>query len=212
MRWSKCFIPTLRESPAGVETAAERLLLRAGYVRAESAGVYGYLPLGMRSMRRLQAMAREELSALNGQEILLNTAAATAVARGELRSTKQLPQLWYRIETPLLRMRQLVGLDVYGFGGEPQTIATMVRRIVERASVNCTWSAGGAIALLPNAPDVAAVCPGCGFAAALDGVQSVPAPAPPDLPATSRPNRFTPPGRRPSLISRVLPDNPSRCR
>ena len=42
MRWSKCFIPTLRESPASAETVAEKLLVRAGFMRAVSTGVYGF--------------------------------------------------------------------------------------------------------------------------------------------------------------------------
>ncbi len=104
MRWSKCFIPTLRESPAGVETAAERLLVRAGFARAVSTGVYGYLPLGRRSLTRLERIARLELEAIGGQETGLDPAAATEIARGELRSAKQLPQIWFRIETSLLRI------------------------------------------------------------------------------------------------------------
>src|SRR4051812_48060282 len=105
MRWSKCFIPTLRESPAGVETVAEKLLVRAGFVRAVSSGVYGYLPLGMRSMAKIQRIAREEMAALDGQEVFLGDDAAAEIARGELRSPKQLPQVWYRIETEMRRLR-----------------------------------------------------------------------------------------------------------
>src|SRR5882762_10069967 len=71
MRWSKCFIPTLRESPASVESVAERLLVRAGFVRAVSTGVYGYLPLGMRSLGKIQAIARQEIEKIGGQEVLL---------------------------------------------------------------------------------------------------------------------------------------------
>src|SRR5947209_18728074 len=132
MRWSKCFIPTLRESPAGVESVAARLLTRAGYARALSAGVYGYLPLGMRSMARLERIAREDLDRAGGQETLLDAAIAAAIARGELRSPKQLPQLWYRIERTPLRMRQFVGLDVYGFGVAVQPI---LERIIQRTGV-----------------------------------------------------------------------------
>src|SRR5437764_11246163 len=98
MRWSKCFIPTLRESPADVETVAEKLLVRAGFIRAVSTGVYGYLPLGMRSLAKIQQIAREELAALGGQEVHLPAEGAAEIARGELRGEKQLPQVWFRIE------------------------------------------------------------------------------------------------------------------
>src|SRR5215475_9501215 len=76
MRWSKSFLPTLRESPAGPETIGEKLLVRAGFLRAISAGVYGYLPLGMRSLARIQAIARAECSAIGGQEVWLEATAA----------------------------------------------------------------------------------------------------------------------------------------
>src|SRR5262249_31171442 len=103
-------------------TAAERLLVRAGYIRAVSTGVYGYLPLGMRAMARIQRTAREELSTVGAQEVLLAESAAAEIARGELRSAKQLPQVWFRIEADSLRMRQFVGLDVYWFGADRAAI------------------------------------------------------------------------------------------
>ena len=66
MRLSKCFIPTLRESPAGVETAAEKLIVRAAYARAVSTGVYGYLPLGIRSLARRMVCSLTATSANEG--------------------------------------------------------------------------------------------------------------------------------------------------
>jgi prolyl-tRNA synthetase len=196
MRWSKCFIPTLRESPAGVETVAARLLLRAGYVRSLSAGVYGYLPLGMRSLGRLQRIAREELERAGGQETLLDAAAAAAIARGELRSPKQLPQLWYRIETLPLRVRQFAGLDVYGFGMEAGALADVLRRVVERAGVAAVWSTRGAVALCEGGPDIAAVCSGCGAAEAQAIAESIPTPALPDLEGDLEPEPFHTPGQK----------------
>jgi prolyl-tRNA synthetase len=196
MRWSKCFIPTLRESPAGVETIAARILLRAGYVRPLSPGVYGYLPLGMRSLGRLQRIAREELERAGGQETLLDSAAAAAIARGELRSPKQLPQLWYRIETLPLRVRQFAGLDVYGFGMEPGALAEVLRRIVDRAGVAAVWSTRGAIVLTDGGPDIAAVCSACGAAEALAIAESVPTLAPPDVEGDLAPEPFHTPGQK----------------
>jgi prolyl-tRNA synthetase len=72
MRWSKCFIPTLRESPASAESVAGKLLVRAGFVRTGATGGYGYLPLGMRSLGKIQAIAREAILAIGGQELMLD--------------------------------------------------------------------------------------------------------------------------------------------
>jgi prolyl-tRNA synthetase len=196
MRWSQCFIPTLRESPAGVETSAERLLVRAGYARAVSAGVYGYLPLGMRSLARLQRIAREELARIGGQQVLLDPDAAGEIARGELRSAKQLPQVWFRMQTPLWRVRQLAGLDVYSFGLEPGALQTTLAKIVHRAGAECTWSKSGAVALLDGDPDSAAVCPSCHAASALALAESQPVPAPGDLPGDLSPELFPTPGQK----------------
>ena len=59
-RWSKLFIPTLREAPADAEVASHKLLLRAGYVRQLGAGIYSYLFLGNRSINKIVAIIREE--------------------------------------------------------------------------------------------------------------------------------------------------------
>ena len=194
MRWSQCFIPTLREDPAGVESAAFRLLVRAGYVRAVSAGVYAGLPLAMRSLARVQRLAREALATLDAQETALDPASAATVARGELRGGKQLPQVWYRMDSPLLRARQFAGLDVYTFGLERETLRGAMASLVQRAGVECVWSSGGAVALQAAGPDTAAACRSCGAAAALAVAQSAPAPAPADLPGDLVPELFHTPG------------------
>ncbi|HEY9785715.1 MAG TPA: proline--tRNA ligase, partial [Candidatus Obscuribacterales bacterium] len=71
MRWSKAFIPTLREDPAAAEVPSHRLLLRAGYIRQLGAGLYSLLPLGQRVRRKIIAIIREEMNAIGGQEFLL---------------------------------------------------------------------------------------------------------------------------------------------
>jgi prolyl-tRNA synthetase len=161
-RWSKLFIPTLREAPADAEVASHKLLLRAGYVRQLGAGIYSYLPLGQRSINKIVAIVREEMDRI-GQEFLLPTLnprelweesgryevmgenmfhlkdrkgadlvlamtheeVMTSIARSELRSYKQLPQIWYQIQTKfrdeprpksgLLRVRQFLMKDSYSF-------------------------------------------------------------------------------------------------
>ncbi|MFC6644941.1 proline--tRNA ligase [Granulicella cerasi] len=161
-RWSKLFIPTLREAPADAEVASHKLLLRAGYVRQLGAGIYSYLPLGQRSINKIIAIVREEmdqiaqeffLPALNPAEVwqesgrwtgmgdnmfrlkdrkgaelclaMTHEEIMTSIARNELRSYKQLPQIWYQIQTKfrdeprpksgLLRVRQFTMKDAYSF-------------------------------------------------------------------------------------------------
>ncbi|MEO6803602.1 MAG: proline--tRNA ligase [Granulicella sp.] len=161
-RWSKLFIPTLREAPADAEVASHKFLLRAGYVRQLGAGIYSYLFLGNRSVNKIVAIVREEMDRI-GQEFLLpalnprevweasgrwggmgenmfrlkdrkgaelclamtHEEVVTDIARKELRSYKQLPQIWYQIQTKfrdeprpksgLLRVRQFLMKDAYSF-------------------------------------------------------------------------------------------------
>ena len=161
-RWSKLFVPTLREAPADAEVASHKLLLRAGYIRQLGAGIYSYLFLGNRSINKIVGIVREEMDQI-GQEFLLPTIhpkeiweasgrwtvmgdnmfrlkdrkgadlalgmtheeVMTDIARKELRSYKQLPQIWYQIQTKfrdeprpkggLLRVRQFIMKDSYSF-------------------------------------------------------------------------------------------------
>jgi len=161
-RWSKLFIPTLREAPADAEVASHKILLRAGYIRQLGAGIYSYLFLGNRSIQKITSIVREEmdtigqeffLPALNPREIweesgrwsimgdnmfrlkdrkgaelclaMTHEEIMTSIARNELRSYKQLPQIWYQIQTKfrdeprpksgLLRVRQFTMKDSYSF-------------------------------------------------------------------------------------------------
>ncbi len=161
-RWSKLFIPTLREAPSDAEVASHKFLLRAGYVRQLGAGIYSYLFLGQRSINKITAIVREEMDKI-AQEFLLpailpadlwqqsgrwttmgqnmfrlqdrkgadlclgmtHEEIMTSIARSELRSYKQLPQIWYQIQTKfrdeprpksgLLRVRQFLMKDSYSF-------------------------------------------------------------------------------------------------
>jgi len=161
-RWSELFIPTLREAPADAEVASHKFLVRAGYIRQLSAGIYSYLFLGNRSFNKIMAIVREEMDKI-GQEFLLPllhpreiweasgrwslmgenlfrlkdrkgadlalgfTAeeVMTSIASKELRSYKQLPQIWYQIapkfrdeprpKSGLLRVRQFMMKDAYSF-------------------------------------------------------------------------------------------------
>ncbi|HLS28545.1 MAG TPA: proline--tRNA ligase [Opitutales bacterium] len=69
--WSKSFIPTLKESPAEAEIASHKLLIRAGLIRRIGAGVYSYLPLGLRALRKIENICREEMNRAGAVEVLL---------------------------------------------------------------------------------------------------------------------------------------------
>ena len=161
-RWSELFIPTLREAPADAEVASHKFLVRAGYIRQLSAGLYSYLFLGNRSFNKIMRIVREEMDKI-GQEFYLpalhprevweasgrwelmgenlfrlkdrkgadmclgmtEEEVMTSIALKELRSYKQLPQIWYQIapkfrdeprpKSGLLRVRQFMMKDAYSF-------------------------------------------------------------------------------------------------
>jgi prolyl-tRNA synthetase len=68
---SQLFVPTLKEDPADAEVVSHRLMLRAGMIRKLTAGIYSYLPLGYRSLRKLEQIVREEMDAAGAQEVFL---------------------------------------------------------------------------------------------------------------------------------------------
>jgi prolyl-tRNA synthetase len=71
MRMSRLFAKTLRQAPAEAESASHRLLLRAGLATPLAAGIYTYLPLGLKVLGRIEAIVREEMDACGGQEVLM---------------------------------------------------------------------------------------------------------------------------------------------
>ncbi|CAH0152480.1 proline--tRNA ligase [Roseomonas sp. CECT 9278] len=73
MRLSRAFLPTLKETPAEAQIASHRLMLRAGLVRQTSAGIYAWLPAGLRVLRRVEQIVREEQDRAGAQEILMPT-------------------------------------------------------------------------------------------------------------------------------------------
>ncbi|MBV8860238.1 MAG: proline--tRNA ligase, partial [Mycobacterium sp.] len=70
-RMSELFVRTLRDEPAEAEVASHKLLIRAGYIRPVAPGLYSWLPLGLRVLRNIERVVREEMNAIGGQEILL---------------------------------------------------------------------------------------------------------------------------------------------
>jgi prolyl-tRNA synthetase len=71
MLWSQAFIPTLREAPADAEILSHKLLLRAGLIRKLAGGVYTFLPLGLRALRKVEQIIREEMDRAGALELLM---------------------------------------------------------------------------------------------------------------------------------------------
>jgi prolyl-tRNA synthetase len=71
MKWSQTLIPTLREAPADAEIASHKLLLRAGLIRKLAGGVYTFLPLGLRALRKVEKIIREEMNRAGAIEVLM---------------------------------------------------------------------------------------------------------------------------------------------
>jgi len=71
MRWSKTLIPTLKEDPADAEVISHKLLVRAGFIRQVSRGVYDYFPLALKVIRKIEAIVRQEMNRAGAQELLM---------------------------------------------------------------------------------------------------------------------------------------------
>ena len=84
MRQSQLFTKTRREAPSDEVAKNAQLLVRAGYIHKEMAGVYSYLPLGLRVLNKIVQIIREEMNAIGGQELLL--------------SSLQNPELWKKTD------------------------------------------------------------------------------------------------------------------
>ena len=232
-RWSKLFVPTLREAPADAEVASHKFLLRSGYIRQLGAGIYSYLFLGQRSINKIIGIVREEMDKI-GQEFYLpallpkepweqsgrwtgmgdnmfrlkdrkgadlclgmtHEEIMTTIARSELRSYKQLPQIWYQIQTKfrdeprpksgLLRVRQFTMKDAYSFDIDKAGLDksfelhdAVYRKIFTRCGLKFvaveadSGSMGGSqsqefMCYTDAGEDLIASCPVCGYAANLE--------------------------------------------
>jgi prolyl-tRNA synthetase len=71
MRWSRYFINTLREVPSDADVISQKLMMRAGMIRKVAAGIYTYLPLGLRSIQKLENIVREEMTRAGSTELLM---------------------------------------------------------------------------------------------------------------------------------------------
>src|SRR3954468_11476341 len=71
MRWSQTLIPTQKETPADAQIISHQLMIRAGLIRQLTAGIYDFLPLGVRALQKAAAIVREEMNRIGGAEVLL---------------------------------------------------------------------------------------------------------------------------------------------
>src|SRR5882762_7918359 len=71
MKWTQSLIPTLKETPADAEITSHKLLLRAGLIRKLAGGVYTFLPLGLRALRKVEQIIREEMNRAGAIEVLM---------------------------------------------------------------------------------------------------------------------------------------------
>ena len=106
MRWSRSFIPTLREDPADAEAASHRLFVRAGFMRQLMSGAYSLLPLGLRSLAKVERIVRQEMDKIGAQEFTL-----PALHPAEL---WQKSGRWETVGDVMFRLRDRHGVEQIG--------------------------------------------------------------------------------------------------
>ena len=240
MRFSNMFIATLKETPADAESVSHILMLRAGYVRQLAAGLYIYLPLGVRVIERINNILREEMNLIGAQEITMpalhpseiwqetgrwneigdemfrlkdrggrdmclgmtHEEIITWLAAREIRSYRDLPQIWYQIQVKLrdearpksgiLRTREFLMKDSYSMDADEngleknyQLHADAYHKIFSRCGLQFHMvesdpgMMGGAkshefMAPSPAGEDEIVLCANCGYAANVELAASVP--------------------------------------
>lgn len=233
MRFSTLFGRTLRENPSDAELVSHQLSLRAGLVRQLAAGIYSYLPIGWRVLKKIERIMREEMDAIDGQELMMpvvhpaeiwratgrydapapgpalvrfqdrgshdmvlamtHEEVATDLARQEISSYRQLPQMVYHIQTKfrdeprsrggLVRVREFTMKDAYSFHADYDSldafypsiyrayVNTFARCGVEAIAVEAdTGIMGGSVShefmvLTEAGEDTLVLCPRCKYAA-----------------------------------------------
>ena len=236
MRFSKAFIPTLKEVPSDAVIPSHILMIRTGMVRMVSAGIYSFLPLGYKVLRKIVDIVREEMNEIGGQEFHLpalnpkelweetgrveafgdilfhvknrdyvlaptHEEIMTFHAKGVLKSYKNLPQIWYQIQTKfrneprprsgVIRGRQFLMKDAYTFDADEKGLdiayslhAEAYRKIFDRCGLKyfvvgaSSGAMGGSkseefMVKSDAGEDTIAYCSGCGFAANLEVASSV---------------------------------------
>lgn len=242
MRLSNAYIPTLKEIPSDAVIPSHRLMLRAGLIRPLAAGVYSYLPLGWKVLKKIMNIVREEMDRIGGQELYLpalnpveiwdETGRSTSfgeemfrlkdrkdrnlvlaptheeiicdLARRFVRSYKDLPQIWYQIQTKfrdeprprsgVIRARQFIMKDSYSLDADEEGLensyqlhAQAYRNIFSRCGLRfhvveaSSGLMGGKVSQefmmeSPSGEDTLVLCPNCGYSANIEIAVSIPIP------------------------------------
>lgn len=237
MRLSKYFVPTLKEVPSDATVPSHILMLRAGMVRMVSAGIYSFLPLGYRVVKKVCEIIREEMDAIGGQEFHLpalnpkeiweetgrveafgdilfhiknrdyvlaptHEEIMTFHARNVVKSYKDMPQIWYQIQTKfrneprprsgVIRGRQFLMKDSYSFDTNWEALDKSYelhdkayRKIFDRcglkyfvvgASSGAMGGTGSEEFMVKSSAgeDTVAYCESCGYAANVEVATSKP--------------------------------------
>jgi prolyl-tRNA synthetase len=122
MRATTLLIPTLKEDPADADVASHRLMLRAGLIRQVASGIYTWLPLGLRVIRRIEAIVREEMNGIGAQELLL-----PFVQPGELWKESG---RWDAMGPEMLRVKDRHGRDFTLSPTHEEIITDLIRKEV----------------------------------------------------------------------------------
>ncbi|HEX7432501.1 MAG TPA: proline--tRNA ligase [Anaerolineaceae bacterium] len=122
MRMSRLFSQTLRDTPSEADVASHQLLLRAGFMRQLAAGVFSYLPLGQRSLTKIETIVRQAMEAIGGQEVTL-----PVVHPAEL---WQETGRWYQIDAEMGRFKDRTGRDMVLGMTHEEVVADLVRKEV----------------------------------------------------------------------------------
>ncbi len=235
MKFSSSFFPTQKEVPVDASIPSHILMIRAGLIRPLGAGIYSFLPMGYRVMRKVMEIIRDEMNAIGGQEFHLpalnpvelweqsgrvtdfgdilfhvknrplvlaptHEEIICSIAKNFLRSYRDLPQVWYQIQTKfrneprprsgVLRGRQFIMKDSYSLDASAEGLdasydshAEAYKKIFSRCGLKffVVGASSGAMGgsrsqefMLESdaGEDLCAVCPACGYAANLEVARS----------------------------------------
>ena len=244
MRYSKTFIPTLKEDPADAEAISHKLMVRAGLIRKLTAGAYSYLPLGLKVLQKIESIIRQEMDASGALELLLpalqpaqlwhetgrydtigdelvkfndrtgremvlgptHEEVITDIARGHLRSYKDLPKTLYQIQTKLrdeprprfgvIRSKEFIMKDGYSFDRDQKGLDESYRimfdtykRIFSRCGLDTiaveadSGFMGGSesaefMVLSQSGEDIIVLCRSCDYKTSLAKAACIPAGSP----------------------------------
>lgn len=238
MRWNKSLMSTLREDPSDAEAISHKLMIRSGMVRQLSAGLYIYLPLGLRVIEKINKVIRDEMDSIGAQEVVMPVLHPAEIwqqtgrwydigdemfrlkdrsgrdmvlgmtheeiiawmASREIRSYKDLPQIWYQIQTKLrdevrptggvLRTREFLMKDSYSLDVDEDSMKISydvhkeayckifsrcgIEYYVVESDPGMMGGAGSHEFMAPSeaGEDKVAMCKECGYAANVELAQS----------------------------------------